>query len=183
MFLHAGTVSGPYTDTQMSAVADEVFTDFSDVFKDALTNDTHIQSALAEDLTTGSAAAGLSSGASVVGVLGGSIIPSGSAVVLNFGISSRYRGGHPRVYLPPPNTTFLNDARSWSSSFRSGTESGWNSMLAAIQASTIGTTLGLGQVAVRYQSGGVPLVPPQRFDVAVVTASPIIGSQRRRYNR
>lgn len=182
-FWHCGSATGPYTDAECADLASAVFTYFGSDMMVYLPSQVQVNRVEAEDLTTGSAGFGIGSGAAVHGGETGAPPPAGVAACLNFTIGSRYRGGHPRVYLPGGTTSNLADARSWTTSFRGQIEGQWNAFLAHVQASSIGVSLGVGQVAVRYRSGGVALVPPEVFDVLAVALSPVVASQRRRYNR
>lgn len=183
MFLHGGTISGPYSDAQCADVAEEVFNSFGTYIMPYVCSIAQVQRVEAEDLTTGSAGFGVGSGAAVNGSDATGSPTAGTAACLNFTIGSRYRGGHPRVYLPPPGNGARTDARSWTTGYRASIEASWNLMLTAIQGSTIGTSIGLGQVAVRYHNAHLVLTPPQVFDVLAVRMSPVIASQRRRFNR
>ena len=119
----------------------------------------------------------------------------GTAVVENFHISRRYRGGKPRVYLPWGVSSDLTDRRDWGGSFLTGVDTAITSFIAAVVGLTSGSTTISGQINISYFEGFTVVtnpttgrarnVPKRRTtplidDILSHTASPRPGSQRRR---
>lgn len=125
----------------------------------------------------------------------GSGLPAAVSPVLRFKINRRYRGSHPRLYLPAGVGTDTSTAQQWTTAFTAAVVAGWNAFIAAIQT-TPPTNIGtLSQVTLSYfqgftnktfPSGRSRPVPTPRpagpvIDTVVsVTMNPNFGSQRRR---
>lgn len=126
----------------------------------------------------------------------GAALTIDTAVNLGFTIARRYRGGHPKVYLPFGVETDLDASKNgWTAALQSGVAGSWSTYDNALLAITeSGTTL-TQHVNVSYYSGFVvstnPLtgrarnVPKPRSEplVDVITGhtvNPIVSQQRRR---
>lgn len=121
-------------------------------------------------------------------------LPAAVSPVLRFKINRRYRGSHPRLYLPSGVGTDTSTSQQWTTTFTAALVTGWTALISALQTSpptNIGT---LSQVSVSYflgftnktfPSGRVRPVPTPRGtplvdQVVGTTVNPNFGSQRRR---
>lgn len=128
------------------------------------------------------------------GVNTGTSCPAQCAINVEYDISRRYRGGKPRMYLPPGPTTELNNDSTWTSAFVSTVNSAMSSFIAAVEALSVGSMGTLAHVNLSYYqgftnvtntSGRTRAVPKYRTtaksDVIVGYATKqTVGSQRRR---
>jgi|HubBroStandDraft_1064217.scaffolds.fasta_scaffold121054_2 hypothetical protein len=142
------------------------------------------------DLTTLSGAVGSATPA-MAGTSAGVEIGGNASVLVDFPSSYRYRGGHPRMYLPP----FVQSQLASSSAWASGAISQAGTFMAALQAlynsSTSGGTTLAGQCAVSYVNKALNPTPPYRRTTPLVMPIPTdtftvqaeIASQRRRIGR
>jgi hypothetical protein len=119
---------------------------------------------------------------------------AGIAVVIKFRISRRYRGGHPRFYMPGPSMGNLADSEHWTSAyataiatafagFVTAAVTGPPANLGAMSHSNISYFLGFHNVT--FPSGRQRAVPtlralPVNDTVVSYAVNPIIASQRRR---
>jgi hypothetical protein len=132
---------------------------------------------------------------SYAGTEEGTLLAGGTALVANFTIARRYRGGKPRMYLPWGTTDSLETRQSWTADFVAAA-------LAQIQAAfstIIGTSVGgctiSNHVNVSYYSGFTVLDPgggKRARNVPTLRTTPLVdtvvgnsilarpGSQRRR---
>lgn len=55
-----------------------------------------------------------------------------SCILISHRIASRYRGGHPRSYLPPPSKAQVTDGDNWQSAFVSTMQTAWNSFVSGV---------------------------------------------------
>ena len=142
------------------------------------------------DLTSSSGAQGNWSGTEA-GTRGGSTTPANAAVLINYPSSFRYRGGHPRTYLPPGDAADLVDTSHWTTAYQAGVVASWTDLTAGYYGtSSGGTTLG-GQCAVSYVytpvggSPGTRRTTPVVMPIAQNTFNVIqqVASQRRRIGR
>jgi hypothetical protein len=124
----------------------------------------------------------------------GAALTAETACVVNFHIVRRYRGGHPRIYLPIGVVTDLQSPQQWTSSFISSVESGWTTFISDIVGFAGPPTVS-GQVSVSYFESGqwvqhqpsgryvyhpFPRTPPLVDPVTSTSVRTIPGSQRRR---
>lgn len=114
--------------------------------------DTAVVGWRAQDLTSPTSAA-----AEVVvqtaGSAGGVALPAGVAMLVNYTVQRRYRGGKPRTYVQTGTSLDVGDEQHWSATFRTNFETQWNQFIAAMMATPpAGTTL-TSHVSVSYYQG------------------------------
>lgn len=146
------------------------------------------------DLTSTSAAQVLNS----TSATGGQVavpLASGTAMIMKHKIARRYRGGHPRTYIPGiPQADLLNPTQ-WGSVALGNMVAGYTAYIAAATANTNPAAIGvITHVNVSYfagftnktnSSGRTHPVPTPRVTPVVDTiintsGNPVPGSQRRR---
>jgi len=64
------------------------------------------------DLTSATGAQGIHTG-TAAGTAGGGQLPASAAVLVNYKVNRRYRGGKPRTYWPMGTDTDLNNPQTW----------------------------------------------------------------------
>jgi len=147
------------------------------------------------DIATYSGASGQWTG-SHAGTAGGTPLPAQSAMNVEFKISRRYRGGKPRMFLPPSNTGFQLDAGHWDSSIIDSVNTQVPAFMGAVEDISVGAVGALNHVSLSYyylftnipNSSGRERAVPKYRDTALVdnvtgyAAKSLIGSQRRRRN-
>jgi hypothetical protein len=104
------------------------------------------------DLTTDHGNSGLAT-VSHAGTLAGSILPDQVATNIQYKIGRRYRGGKPRMYLPPPDVTKLLDPAHLTSAFVTLCNTQVAAFFSAISALSVGSLGALAQVNLSYYSG------------------------------
>jgi hypothetical protein len=145
------------------------------------------------DIATNSGASGQWIG-SHAGGDGSTAIPQQVAVNIAYTIARRYRGGKPRMFLPPPGQAALAGQNKWSTGYVSATNTAVAAFFAALEALTIGAIGTLAHVNLSYYSGFTNItnssgreraVPTYRTHALLDTVSgyntkALMGSQRRR---
>lgn len=138
-----------------------------------------------------------SSGRAVVSHPGGdasSSTPQQVAVNVAFSIARRYRGGKPRMYLPPPGRAAFAGENRWSTTYVGQANTQFAAFFAALAALSVGSLGSLKHVNVSYyagfsnitnSSGRIHAAPTYRHTplIDVVTGyktSAVMSSQRRR---
>lgn len=128
------------------------------------------------------------------GTRSGSNLPAQVATNVEFNIARRYRGGKPRIYLPPGVTGDQANPVTWNSTYYNAVNSGMTAFIAAIQALSIGAMGTLKHVNLSYYSGYTNVEVPGRRaysiptyrasakhdDVTGYSTKPLLSSQRRR---
>jgi len=124
----------------------------------------------------------------------GTQVPQPCATNVEFGIARRYRGGKPRMFLPPPVTSDLADQTSWNTAFIDAVNAGVLAFFEEIEALSIGAMGALTHVNLSYYQGFHNITNSSGRERAVPTYRAValhntitsyickgtIGSQRRR---
>lgn len=146
------------------------------------------------DLTNASAAQAIN-GTQRAGSRAGSGLQAGVSPIIKFKVARRYRGGHPRIYLPAGVGTDTATAQQWTSTFTSLLLTNWQAFITACVAGPPASFGTLSHVNVSYfagftnktfPSGRIRPVASLRVGVPVVdtvvsySINPNFGSQRRR---
>lgn len=128
------------------------------------------------------------------GANSGTALIAQAAMNVEFDITRRYRGGKPRIFLPPGVTGDTENSALWTSDFLTSTNDAVSAMFAAIEALDVGSMGTLQHVNLSYYAGftnitnssgrtrAVPTYRATALSDAVVgyAAKQEIGSQRRR---
>ena len=136
-----------------------------------------------------------SAAVSHAGSMSGGTLTANTATNVEFDIANRYRGGKPRMFLPPPDDTALASIDKFSSTHISNVNTAVSNFFAAVVGSSVGSMGTLTHVAVSYYSGFNNVVnssgrmraaPKYRSPNALVrpvtgyATKAVVGSQRRR---
>lgn len=128
------------------------------------------------------------------GTAGSAAPPANCATNVEFDISRRYRGGKPRMFLPPTDTSHLADNAHWAAAFVTSVNTQMGLFSGAIQGISVGSVGALAMVNVSYYQGftnitnssGRTYAAPKYRPTALVdtitafSCKSLIGSQRRR---
>jgi hypothetical protein len=104
------------------------------------------------DIATNSGLSGQWTG-STDGTRSGTQLPTQVATNVEFGISRRYRGGKPRMYLPPGNSADSANDNVWGSGFISGVNTGVAAFFSGIEGLSVGSMGTLQHVNLSYYKG------------------------------
>jgi hypothetical protein len=139
-------------------------------------------SATATDLSSDM---GLSSesAASGEGTRVGEFIGANMAVLLSYTTARRYRGGHPRTYLPFGTALDVENPQQWADAFVAAVTAAWDDQILAMLDVTGGGQAITSQVQVSYITAGAPRVVPITDQLTFTGADKEIASQRRRDGR
>lgn len=187
--------SGTTPDTSdCEIVANKIITEWTSQFVPLTYAGIVLTAATVTDLSSDTGA-NYESTTSEAGTRSGSGLPDDVAMNVSFKISRRYRGGHPKIFLPLGVNGDLTDAAHWGSTFLGEVNSAWGSFMSGILAVTgLGTTL-VNHVNVSFYSGyltvgpgvnGKLKYPPKARTTALIDqvtahdAQAEIASQRRR---
>jgi len=146
------------------------------------------------DLASYSGFSGQWTGSEAGTASGGTSLVAAAANNVEFGIARRYRGGKPRMFLPPPTSNFQQDDGNYNDSFVGTTGTNVAAFFTAVEAISVGAVGALAHVNLSYYSGFTNItnssgrtraVPKYRAAALVDTVNgyfgkKVIGSQRRR---
>lgn len=145
------------------------------------------------DIATDSGLSGQWTGATD-GTRSGTSSATQVATNVEFGIARRYRGGKPRMYLPPGITADYSNDNQWLSEYISAVNTGVTAFFSAIEALSIGSMGTLQHVNLSYYKGFTNRTLPsgreksfptyrdtaQHDNVVGYSCKAVMGSQRRR---
>lgn len=146
------------------------------------------------DLSSSTAAVGTAL-VSETGTRSGHTNAGAVAVLINYGIARRYRGGKPRSYLPYLVAEDLTTPQEWNATTLTALVGAWEVFLAAVESSVWSGGTIAAQVNVSYYSGfqsvqnpitkrwrniSTPRTAPIIDSIAAIKGNPKPGSQRRR---
>lgn len=114
------------------------------------------------------------------GTFDGGELPAQAAVLVNYQIARRYRGGHPRTYFPPPNQSLLDGPSQWGSTIITELGARVEAMFTYSLGTEVESTTLTGLVCVSYRDGDSPRVDPLVEPLTGYVVSPIMATQRRR---
>jgi hypothetical protein len=106
--------------------------------------------------------------------------PAQAAVLVNYSISRRYRGGHPRTYFPPFEVTNLASPSEWSAGATTDLDTAIAALFSYADGVVLDSFTGTGLVCVSYELAKVPRDDPLVEPIAGWVVNPILGTQRRR---
>lgn len=160
-----------------------------------MANNVSIQQVIVTDLAGTDGQTGNFSPA-LSGTGGATNLPASSSVVLSHTIGARYRGGHPRSYLPWGTTSNLADPQTWATSFINTVATQATALFITGMVNTQGGTSVVGLAAVSYYQGSTwaqdqhsnwHRIPTKRSSPLILPVTAVvprarIGTQRRRVN-
>ncbi len=94
------------------------------------------------------------------GFKSGSQLPANVACCVSKLIARRYRGGHPRMYLPGQVTTDALDQANWTDTYKNAVNAGFLAWYTAVNALTSASTGNVKFASVSYWQTLVPKTPP-----------------------
>jgi hypothetical protein len=113
------------------------------------------------DISSGMGASGTWTGTEA-GTQSGTALPAQVAATIEYEIEDRYRGGKPRMYLPPGVTANLTNPSNWSSTFTTALSTSIVAFFNGIQTAGVVTADDLTHVNLSYYSGYATTTPPWR---------------------
>lgn len=137
-------------NTALTTFANNISTAWGANLGPMCTTPVTLTSVTCTDLTSPTAAQGISS-TTHAGTRVGGVLSASTCGMIDFHIQRRYRGGKPRIYLPVGSGTDLNNAQTWSTTFQTALFSAWNAFLSG-GTPPAGMTLA-GQCNVSYYKG------------------------------
>jgi hypothetical protein len=107
-------------------------------------------------------------------------ISAGSALLVNWQIIRRYRGGKPRTYLPPPTYNRLATPSTWDDSATGNAGVLAAALLALCSGGTFGAFVTTSLGCVSYRSGDAARVDPLFEPFTGYSVGSLVRTQRRR---
>jgi hypothetical protein len=191
---YAYTGTAP-TSSELSSFASTVLTAWGSAFAPSLPDIGHFVGLVAIDLSSPTSAVAEVTD-SIVGTEAGTALPADVCFVLSATVGRRYRGGHPRSYLPLGVVSDQQNSRTWTAAFITAVETANAGFVTAVEGAGWAGAGTLSPVNVSYYQGFTPVVNPitlrtrdvPKIRVGGPIVDPIVGyvgraqfgSQRRR---
>lgn len=176
-----GKVS-PYDQADMDDITTFFNTQFNLQFKPRMSNQCSITQTLARDLTNDfgltSVQGGIGFGTSATAPL-----PNNVAVCISWPTGRRYKGGHPRSYIPGVVQSDLQDGTTFTNACVTAYTTAAATLRTNINSHNIPSTGVLNLVTVSRVKNKVLLDPPLVYAVSAPLVDNRIDSQRRRLGR
>lgn len=135
----------------------------------------------ATDLTNAASASG-ESVVTVPGTLAGQPLSIQVALVISWSINLRYRGGHPRSYIPAGVVAETQSGNLWSDTFRATAAASGQSFLTAMNAISVAGSPSF-MISVSYKTGNAIRPIPTKNPIVAALVHPRIDTQRRRLGK
>jgi len=153
---------GPPTATQCQALATYILTTlFPATLASLISNNWALTEVDVLDITTESGLSGTHTG-SAAGTRGTSSLPAQCATNIEFNIVERYRGGKPRIYLPPGLTTDLANPSTYNSTYQNAMGVAWGDFIDDMEITGLVSANDLTHVDLSYYKGYATTTPPWR---------------------
>ena len=101
------------TAAQLVTLADVFVTSFASNLQDKFSANSGLANVEITDLSSPTGAVGESTTGPVIGTEAGIVLPGATCVLVNALIDRRYRGGHPRTYVPAFTEDDLSNEQQW----------------------------------------------------------------------
>jgi len=179
MWLRVG-LTGSVTEAAVVNLANDLFDAYVDHLLVHIPGGTELDLCKVNLRTSGGFIEAFSTREAAGGGGSGSNAPAQVAPVIDWHISSHYRGGHPRSYLPGIAVDAVAQLDQVESALRATLASGALAYLEAVNGDTTApfTTREVGTV--RFFSAGTALAPPLFFPYTGAHCRQRLGTQRRR---
>lgn len=191
-FYFAYSGSAP-TAANCVTLAGDIATAWNSHLGAMINNSWHLKEVDVLDIATNSGASGVWTGDDAGGDSGNQL-PANVATNVEFLIARRYRGGKPRMFVPPPGQSSIQDGSRWDATFLTTAANSVGPFFAAIAALSVGAMGTLSHINLSYyemftnvtnSSGRTRAAPKYRATalsdpITGYLTKPIIGSQRRR---
>jgi hypothetical protein len=174
--------TGELTNANCNQLAEFVLTGYGTLLTAGFPDYVVASNCEVTDLSSASAGVGSYSG-TFPGGGPSTAVPASACTLVKHYIARRYRGGHPRTYLPPQVESAMSDPHNWGPTYTASIQTAWDAFTHGVMnAETTGFEI-TGLVNVSYYSGHVLRPTPV---VDVITGSSVegpIATQRRRLGR
>lgn len=182
------TGSPPLSAAGVQAIADKVWTEYTGTILTFIAQAFSVTNVHVVDLHSGTGFSADHSGL-VLGTLTGAPPTPQSCVLVKHNIAARYRGGHPRTYVPPPAAASIISGNQWPSATVSGVQTQFNLFVSHVNAFTNAEISSVALATVSYIDKDSNPTPPYHRATPLVypwissTVEAVVATQRRRTGR
>lgn len=183
------------TAAQLVTLADVFMTSFGTNIAEWVSESNSLEAVEMTDLSSPTSAFGESDVAAVPGTRTGQALPGATSVLALYGLDRRYRGGHPRSYVPALVSTDMSSEQTWDSATLADFITAWTTFVESAVGSEWSGGGTITNVNVSFFEGFTPVQNPITLRyrnvpkirtvplidiIATITANPAPCFQRRR---
>jgi len=172
-----------WTQADITDLATFMRAQFVTQFIPNITNSYTLTDCVATDLTSSTGVSSTASGSTVGGISAFTGLPSNVAACVGWHTALRFRGGHPRLYVPPPSTNQQLTLNTWTTTYVTALLTNSAAMLTAINGHALPSGHAISPVLVSRVRAGVQLTSPLINTITASTVDNRIDSQRRRLGK
>lgn len=185
---------GPASQADLNLMTTQAESGFSSNLAAHTPSDVALTSVLALDLAGNTGLEGVWTG-SVAGTDANPSPESGTATIVNYHVLTRYRGGHPKAFMPGGSNAQVSEPGRWLGTYTAAYATGFQALVSNVNNHSYTSLSTSGQCAVSWYHGGTANTDPSQWapknrpalrptpvvmPVTSVTVNSLIGSQRRR---
>lgn len=182
--LHYAYTGAPPSPTDVLAIAVDLVGFWNTYMKPRATADAFLEGAEVTDLSSPMGSQVDHVITPLAGTNGEDPLPNNVCFLVDYPVTLRYRGGHPRTYIIGGGDGDLDSAGSswifWNPAFITAMGTSWTGFTGGIESSTYGSTNVTNQCAVKYVEGGARLLVPVVMPLHSFATEANVASQRRR---
>jgi hypothetical protein len=181
--LHFAFTGGPPTTAELIDIANDFMTAYDTHGKSLTASEVVLDSVDLTDLTSPTSAVGESTHSTIAGTRGDSDNPSPLCATTIYGVSRRFRGGHPKSYWPFGVSGDLGSYNRWSSGFITAVDAGVQALITECLTSTHGGVAITDWVCVSYYEGFDNFTEPSGRARVIprLRATPVVDSMFYKY--
>lgn len=126
-------VSSAWTQSQINALNQSIQSRWPTTMSSLFPVPVVVTQLAAADLTDATDRSNILANLNIPGTGTGSLLSNASCVMINYKINSRFRGGHPRTYLPSPATTQTTNGDTWTTAYVTSINNAWQTFTSGIK--------------------------------------------------
>ena len=179
---HVGGSTSPWTVSQVEAAVSHLNSTLGYIYTNDGGTDLSVTELVATDLTSDTSPRVVST-PGWTGSRSGISAPASSCVLVAWGVSRRWRGGHPRTYFPLGDAALMENSTTWDTAFITQVAADVASFIEAIYSCPLPAGSSPVPVAISYYTGGALRTTPVIDVITSESVRPRICSQRRRLGK
>lgn len=179
---HVGGSTAEWTVSDIDAATSHLGSTLGYIYTNDGGTDLTVTELVATDLTSDTSPRVVST-PGWTGSRSGISAPASSCVLVSWGVSRRWRGGHPRTYFPLGDAALMLDSTTWDTSFLEQVSSDVGSFIEAIYGCPLPAGSSPFPAAISYYTGGELRTTPYVDAITSSSTKSRICSQRRRLGK
>lgn len=175
-----GSFITPLTLAQLTNIQAAFDTPWGNMWKSGGSSQVNYMSCIVTDWSSNTGAQILPNGSVVVPGTGSQPCGSNVALLISKNIGLRWRGGHPRTYMPGMSSAYLANPRQWLGTFLNTYATDYAAMLTAMSGLSSANGGPFTEKVYRFRNNAAKAA---LYSISTYVMQPVPASQRRRLRR